>query len=106
MTTMVKAQVNLSIDADVVLHLKTLDVNVSGIVNDFLKNYCNIKENKSEKFSEIKKEELKAEAELAKIKNKKLTYITAIREKEKGNLMLDEHTGRLRPQTDKELGLE
>jgi|TARA_Y100000034_G_C6799151_1_gene358440 hypothetical protein len=72
-----KVHINLSIDADVYNEIKIKNVNISGVVNDFLRKYFDVEKVSDDKsaseFDELYKKKL-AEAEtyksLAKEKTK------------------------------------
>jgi hypothetical protein len=67
-----KNHITLTIDVDVILELKEKKVNVSNLVNDFLKEYVGIKEGEElEYLSQVDLELLKAQAHLLNLKNRR-----------------------------------
>ena len=66
---MVKRNTTLCIDEGLIANLKTKEVNISKLVNDFLDRYCKIEK---EKFNERKVEQeiQETEAKIMSMKNK------------------------------------
>jgi len=81
-----KTQKTLSIDFEVLIELQKKNLNVSKLVNDYLKEFLNIKEdNKGKRLSQLKEEILKEESKL--LEKKRITKELEEKvEKEKGEI--------------------
>jgi uncharacterized small protein (DUF1192 family) len=79
-----KSTTTINLDTEILMSVRAKNLNLSEVINNYLKEFLNIKEdNKGKRLSQLRDEVIKTEAELAK--KKQLIKTTEERtEKEKG----------------------